>query len=237
LRKTIFMLANTPAQSPTSKQAVPLRNTAKGRWPYWHWVLLVVAPLLATLALALQSQHMRTAAQQLTQETEQLQTRTALVIKNAALNADMQGTPQSFKEEFPGYDQRLERVAAFLERLAQLGTPAPPTSYRQSTLGESGLEAYHVSLSTTTSYSAWRDFMDDVLWADPALALTSLSLVRSDSQTAQVRVQAVFTFYMQAPVTSGSSESIASSASGASSATVAANPQSGPQAMQTGSAP
>ncbi len=228
------MLANTPAQSPVAKPAAPLRSNAKARWPYWPWVLLVVAPLLATLALVLQSQHMRTAAQQLAQETEQLQARTAQVIKNAALNADMQGTPQSFKEDFPDYDQRLERVAAFLARLAQLGVATPPTSYRQSTLGDSGLEAYHVSLSTTTSYSAWRNFVDDVMWADPALALTSLSLVRSDTQTAEVRVQAVFSFYMQAPVTSGSSEPIASSAS---SATVAANAQPGPQAPQTGSVP
>ena len=199
------MLANTPTQSPVAKPALPMHSTATGRWPYGRGVLVVVAPLLATLALALQSQHMGAAAQQLAQESEQLQARTALVIKNAALSADTQGTPQGFKGEFPGYDLRLERLADFLARLAQLGTATPPTSYRQSALGDSGLVAHQVSLSTTTSYSAWRDFMDDVLWADPGLALTSLSLSRSDTQTAQVRVQAVFTFYMQAPESNGAS--------------------------------
>ncbi len=225
------MLANSTDQSTLSKPAAPLLNTAKARCPYWRWVLLVAMTLLATLALALQSHHMKTAAQQLAQEAEQLQARTALVLKNAILSADTQGTPQSFKAEFPSYDLRLERLASFLARLAQLGTATPPTSYRQSTLGDSGLVAYEVSLATATSYSAWRNFMDDVMWADSALALTSLSLSRSDTQTAQVRVQAVFTFYMQAPVTNGPSTS------NAQSATVAANAQPGPQTLQTGSVP
>lgn len=184
--------------STVSKPVLPLRGGAAARWLQWRWVLLVVAPLVAALALSVQAQHETQAAQALIQEAAQLQARTALVLKNTALSPDTQGTPQGFKGEFPTYELRLERLQDFLVRLAQLG-PTPPTSYRQSALGDSGLLAYQVSLAATTSYSAWRDFVDDVLWADPALALTSLSLNRSDANVPQVRVQAVFTFYMQGP--------------------------------------
>ena len=189
------------AQSVLGPPAPPQGSALLARWPYWRWVLLVAAPLVAALALALQAQRDAQSAQALAQEAEQLQARTALVLKNAASNPSTQGTPQGFKSEFPAYALRLERLEDFLARLAQLGTATPPTSYRQTALGDSGLVAYQVSLSTTTSYSAWRDFVDDVLWADPALALTSLSLNRSDANAAQVRVQAVFTFYMQGPET------------------------------------
>ena len=196
----------SPVSSPTAQSvlgppAPPQGGAVLARWPYWHWVLLVAAPLVAALALALQAQRDAQSAQALAQEAEQLQARTALVLKNAASSPSTQGTPQGFKSEFPAYALRLERLQDFLARLAQLGTATPPTSYRQTALGDSGLVAYQVSLSTTTSYSAWRDFVDDVLWADPALALTSLSLNRSDANAAQVRVQAVFTFYMQGPET------------------------------------
>jgi len=84
-----------------------------------------------------------------------------------------------------------------------------------------------VSLSTTTSYSAWRDLVDDVLWADPALALTSLSLNRSDASASQVRVQAVFTFYMQAPESGGPSTSAAPKVSEVTNAPEAPNAQQG----------
>jgi hypothetical protein len=189
------------------------------RWPYWRWVLLVAAPLLAALAMAFQAQRDGQSAQALVQEAEQLQARTALVLKNAASSPSTQGTPQGFKAEFPAYALRLERLQDFLARLAQLGTATPPTSYRQTALGDSGLLAQNVSLSTTTTYSAWRDFVDDVLWADPALSLTALSLNRSDATAAQVRVQAVFSFYMQGPETA------------------APNAPPGPPATQKGSAP
>lgn len=189
------------AQSVLGPPAPPQGSALLARWPYWRWVLLVAAPLVAALALALQAQRDAQSAQALTQEAEQLQARTALVLKNAASNPSTQGTPQGFKSEFPAYALRLERLQDFLARLAQLGTATPPTSYRQTALGDSGLVAYQVSLSTTTSYSAWRDFVDDVLWADPALSLTSLNLNRSDANAAQVRVQAVFSFYMQSPET------------------------------------
>jgi hypothetical protein len=193
-------------------------------------VLWVLAPLLAALALALDAQRNTDAAQALALETAQLQARTALVIKNASQSADIQGTPQGFKGEFPAYALRLERLQDFLARLAQLGpgptntTPnnsAPPTSYRQTALGDSGLLAYQVNLATTTTYGAWRDFVDDVLWADPALSLTSLSLNRSDTNAAQVRVQAVFSFYMQGP------ETAAPRAPGTPNTPTAANSQRG----------
>lgn len=214
----------SPASPPTAQSvprpALPPQGGAvRGRWPYWRWVLLVAAPLVAALALALQAQRDTQSAQALAQEAEQLQARTAMVLKNAASSPSTQGTPQGFKAEFPAYALRLERLQDFLARLAQLGTATPPTSYRQTALGDSGLVAYQVSLSTTTSYSAWRDFVDDVLWADPALALTSLSLNRSDANAAQVRVQAVFTFYMQGPETA------------------APNAPTSPPATQKGSAP
>jgi len=222
-------------QSPASQPALPLSGKAAARGPqglgsrsvYWRWVLLLAAPLVAALALALYAQRNTEAAQDLAQEAAQLQARTRLLIQNAALNASQsagaQGTPEGFKSEFPAYELRLERLQDFLARLAQLGrgptntaptstTPtntAPPTSYRQTALGDSGLLAHSVSLSTTTSYSAWRDLVDDVLWADPALALTSLSLNRSDASASQVRVQAVFTFYMQAPEAGGPNTSAA----------------------------
>jgi hypothetical protein len=189
------------------------------RWPYWRWVLLVAAPLVAALAIAFQAQRDAQSAQALAQEAEQLQARTALVLKNAASNPSTQGTPQGFKTEFPAYALRLERLQDFLARLAQLGTATPPTGYRQTALDDSGLVAYQVGLATTTSYSAWRDFVDDVLWADPALSLTALSLNRSDATAAQVRVQAVFSFYMQGPETA------------------APNAPPGPPATQKGSAP
>jgi hypothetical protein len=184
-------------------------------------VLWVLAPLLAALALALHAQRNTDAAQALALETAQLQARTALVIKNASQSADIQGTPQGFKGEFPAYSLRLERLQDFLARLAQLGTATPPTSYRQTALGDSGLLAYQVNLATTTTYSAWRDFVDDVLWADPALSLTSLSLNRSDTNAAQVRVQAVFSFYMQGP------ETAAPRAPGTRNTPTAANSQRG----------
>ena len=189
------------AQSVLGPPAPPQGCAVRARWPYWRWVLLVAAPLVAALALALQAQRDAQSAQALTQEAEQLQARTALVLKNAASNPSTQGTPEGFKSEFPAYALRLERLQDFLARLAQLGTATPPTSYRQTALDDSGLVAYQVSLSTTTSYSAWRDFVDNVLWDDPALALISLSLNRSDANAAQVRVQAVFSFYMQSPET------------------------------------
>jgi len=183
--------------------ALPPRGNALARWPYWRWVLLVAAPLVAALALTFQSQRDAKNAQALAQEAAHLQARTALVLKNAASSPGTQGTPQGFKTEFPAYALRLERLQDFLARLAQLGTatfsPTPPTSYRQTALGDSGLVAYQVNLATTTSYTAWRDLVDEVLWADPALALTSLSLNRSDANAAQMRVQAVFSFYMQVP--------------------------------------
>ena len=207
------------AQSVPRPALPPQGGAVRARWPYWRWVLLVAAPLVAALALALQAQRDTQSAQALTQEAEQLQARTALVLKNAASNPSTQGTPQGFKNEFPAYALRLERLQDFLARLAQLGTATSPTSYRQTALGDSGLVAYQVSLSTTTSYSAWRDFVDDVLWADPALSLTSLSLNRSDANAAQVRVQAVFTFYMQGPETA------------------APNAPTSPPATQKGSAP
>ena len=222
-------------QSPASQPALPLIGKAAARGPqglgkrsaYWRWVLLLAAPLVAALALALYAQRNFDAAQDMAQEASQLQARTRLVVQNAAqnatLNAGAQGTPQGFKNEFPAYDLRLERLQDFLSRLAQLGpvptSTTPPTSYRQTALGDSGLLAQNVSLSTTTTYSAWRDFMDDVLWADPALALTSLSLNRSDANAAQVRVQAVFSFYMQGPDTA------------------APNAPPSPPAAQKGSAP
>ena len=202
------------------RPALPTQGSAVlARWPYWRWVLLVAAPLLAALAMAFQAQRDGQSAQALVQEAEQLQARTALVLKNAASSPSTQGTPQGFKAEFPAYALRLERLQDFLARLAQLGTATPPTSYRQTALGDSGLLAQNVSLSTTTTYSAWRDFVDDVLWADPALSLTALSLNRSDATAAQVRVQAVFSFYMQGPETA------------------APNAPPGPPATQKGSAP
>jgi enoyl-CoA hydratase/carnithine racemase len=73
-------------------------------------VLWVLAPLLAALALALHAQRNTDAAQALALETAQLQARTALVIKNASQSADIQGTPQGFKDEFPAYALRLERL-------------------------------------------------------------------------------------------------------------------------------
>jgi hypothetical protein len=54
-------------------------------------------------------------------------------------------------------------------------------------------------MNTTVPYSVWRDFMDDVLAGDADLALSSLRLIRSDASAPEVRVQAVFTFYMQSP--------------------------------------
>lgn len=194
------------------QRALPPRSDTLAHWPYWRWVLLVAAPLMAALALALQAQRDAQGAQALAQEAAQLQARTALVLKNAALSPSAQGTPQGFTSEFPAYKLRLERLQDFLTRLAQLGTATPPTSYRQTALSDSGLLAYNVSLAATTTYSAWRDFVDDVLWADPALALTSLSLNRSDANAAQVRVQAVFTFYMQASEAGGPSTSAAPNA-------------------------
>lgn len=193
------------AQSVLGPPAPPQRGTVRARWPYWRWVLLVAAPLVAALVLAFQTQHDARDAQALAHGAEQLQARAALMLKNAASSPSTQDTPQGFKAEFPAYALRLERLQDFLARLAQLGTATPPTSYRQTALGDSGLLAQNVSLSTTTTYSAWRDFVDDVLWADPALALTSLSLNRSDANAAQVRVQAVFTFYMQASEAGGPS--------------------------------
>jgi hypothetical protein len=188
-----------PMPQSVPQHALPPRSNALARWPYWRWVLLVATPLVAALALTFQSQRDAKSAQALTQEAAQLQARTALVLKNAASSPGTQGTPQGFKTEFPAYALRLERLQDFLARLAQLGNATPPTSYRQTALGDSGLVAYQVNLATTTSYTAWRDLVDDVLWADPALSLTSLSLNRSDANAAQVRVQAVFSFYMQGP--------------------------------------
>jgi hypothetical protein len=202
---------------------------------YWRWVLLLAAPLVAALALALYAQRNTDAAQDLALEAAQLQARTRLLIQNAALNAAQsagaQGTPEGFKSEFPAYELRLERLQDFLARLAQLGpgptNTTPPTSYRQTALGDSGLLAHSVSLSTTTSYSAWRDLVDDVLWADPALALTSLSLNRSDASASQVRVQAVFTFYMQAPEAGGPSTSAPPKVSKVTNVPEAPNAQQG----------
>ncbi len=220
------MFPNRPMQSPAVNPVANPRSAAAARvltggWPYGRWVLWVLAPLLAALALALDAQRNTDAAQALALETAQLQARTALVIKNASQSADIQGTPQGFKGEFPAYALRLERLQDFLARLAQLGTATPPTSYRQTALGDSGLLAYQVNLATTTTYSAWRDFVDDVLWADPALSLTSLSLSRSDTNAAQVRVQAVFSFYMQGP------ETAAPRAPGTPNTPTAANSQRG----------
>ena len=220
------MFANRPMQSPAVNPVANPRSAAPARvltggWPYGRWVLWVLAPLLAALALALDAQRNTDAAQALALETAQLQARTALVIKNASQSADIQGTPQGFKGEFPAYALRLERLQDFLARLAQLGTATPPTSYRQTALGDSGLLAYQVNLATTTTYGAWRDFVDDVLWADPALSLTSLSLNRSDTNAAQVRVQAVFSFYMQGP------ETAAPRAPGTPNTPTAANSQRG----------
>ena len=230
------MFATRPMQSPAvnpdaSPRSVAAAHVLTGGWPYGRWVLLVLAPLLAALALALHAQRNTVAAQALALETAQLQARTALVIKNASQSADIQGTPQGFKGEFPAYALRLERLQDFLARLAQLGTATPPTSYRQTALGDSGLLAHQVNLATTTSYSAWRDFVDDVLWADPALSLTSLSLNRSDANAAQVRVQAVFSFYMQVPERGSQASPTVPRAPSAPTA------QPEPQIQQTGTAP
>ncbi len=228
-------------QSTASEPIMPPGSSVLARWPQWRWVLLVLAPLLAALGLALQAQHDTQAAQALAQETEQLKARAALVLKNTASSPDTQGTPQGFKSEFPAYALRLERLQDFLARLAQLGpnTPntTPPTSYRQSALGDSGLVAYTVSLATTTTYGAWRDFVDDVLWADPALALTSLSLNRSDANAPLVRVQAVFTFYMQGPEPIAPSTPITSNTPGVPMAPSATGAQPVPQVSPKGSAP
>jgi len=226
----------SPAVNPVANpRSAAASRVLTGGWPYGRWVLWVLAPLLAALALALHAQRNTDAAQALALETAQLQARTALVIKNASQSADIQGTPQGFKDEFPAYALRLERLQDFLARLAQLGpttsNPTPATSYRQTALGDSGLLAYQVNLATTTTYSAWRDFVDDVLWVDPALSLTSLSLNRSDANAAQVRVQAVFSFYMQVPERGSKSSPTVPRAPSAPTA------QPGLQTQQTGTAP
>ncbi len=167
--------------------------------PLGRWGLYVVLPALGAMGLAAQTQWNQEAAQELALQTQALNARTATVLQRAHNQALVPNLLQRFRAEFPSYESRHQRVADFMQRLASLGGMTPNTSFNQSTVADTGLLAYALSLNTTVPYSDWRDFMDDVLADDAALSLTSLRLSRTDASVPQLRVQAVFTFYMQAP--------------------------------------
>ena len=169
------------------------------RLPTVRWAALLLLPTLAAVYLLVQTQGNQEAAQELARQTQMLKARTDTVLKNAQRQSLVPDMPQIFRAEFAPYAMRYQRVADFMQRLALLAAETPTTSFNEAALGDTGLLAYTVSLNTTVPYSAWRDFIDDVLADDTDLALSSLRLSRSDASVPEVRVQAVFTFYMQGP--------------------------------------
>ena len=181
-------------QTPTTPRQLPSMRT-----PAVRWAVLLLLPTLAAAYLLVQTQVNDEAAQKLEQQIQMLKARTDTVLQNAERQRLEPDMPQTFRAGFAPYTMRHQRVADFMQRLALLGAETPTTSFNETAFGDTELLAYMVRLNTTVPYSAWRDFVDDVLAEDADLALSSLRLSRSDASAPEVRAQAVFTFYMQSP--------------------------------------
>lgn len=113
------------------------------------------------------------------------------------LTAAKPGSLQGFQNAFPASALREQRILSLLMLANRHGLQVKQTSLRAIAPGPLLLLAYDVSLPITGRYTSVRGFLDEALHSDPGLALRSVKLQRTNSQTDIFQAQLEFTLWMQ----------------------------------------
>ena len=155
-----------------------------------------LAALMAAAALHWgYSQRVREQAAQARAESAQTLQRAQAVQSRPSLPP--QDPQVAFSSAFPDPQERESRLAALLELAQAMGLNARQIELRVQPEPALGLQRYQIRMPLESSYAAQRQFIDQALAADPALALMSLRMRRPNAQTDLVKTQLDFALLMR----------------------------------------
>ncbi|WP_338845799.1 hypothetical protein V8J88_19000 [Massilia sp. W12] len=178
----VAILKPVPPQSALAERMARWRYAWRRLWLHGGWALLAAPLLLAAALLAWRGHLLR--------EQRQAMTQAAQTPLRAHLNApDLAQQIQRFEQTLPQHASAPQQLRRLLEIAAEQDVPLPQAEYRQSTLTNSTLQRWQITLPLHVSYGKLLRFLQTAMEEMPALALDNLQVRRASSDTDEVEVR------------------------------------------------